>query len=220
MLELDHVFVIVSPNAPEAQALIDLGLTEGVPNSHPGQGTANRRFFFHNAMLELLYIRDEAEAKSSMGLGLWQRSRYHETGMAPFGICLRSSDPDLSANLPFDTFSHQPEYLPVGRVIQFAMDTHPTEPMVFYFDGLARPDAYAEGHQQPLEHGLSVREITHVHIAVPNGANPSEAVHALEHLGAASFTRGDDFLLEIIFDDKESGSHHDFRPVLPLVFYW
>jgi hypothetical protein len=34
-------------------------LTEGTPNIHPGQGTANRRFFFRNAMLELLWVNDE-----------------------------------------------------------------------------------------------------------------------------------------------------------------
>lgn len=55
--EVDHVFVSASRGAPEARKLIELGLLEGSPNRHPGQGTANRRFFFANAMLELSWVR-------------------------------------------------------------------------------------------------------------------------------------------------------------------
>jgi hypothetical protein len=36
---------------------------EGTPNHHIGQGTACRRFFL-NAMLELLWLEDEFEARS------------------------------------------------------------------------------------------------------------------------------------------------------------
>ncbi|MGA9266227.1 MAG: hypothetical protein WBV79_07185, partial [Rhodomicrobium sp.] len=50
--EIDHIFVLTDMDAPSAGALLRLGLTEGPPNRHPGQGTANRRFFFDNAMLE------------------------------------------------------------------------------------------------------------------------------------------------------------------------
>jgi hypothetical protein len=48
---LDHLFICTSSGAPEAERLAEFGLIEGTPNCHPGQGTANRRFFFHNAML-------------------------------------------------------------------------------------------------------------------------------------------------------------------------
>ena len=34
----------------EPPRLIRLGLREGSPNQHPGQGTANRRFFFANSI--------------------------------------------------------------------------------------------------------------------------------------------------------------------------
>lgn len=36
ILELDHTFIAVSPNAPEAELLRDFGLTEGLPNQHRG----------------------------------------------------------------------------------------------------------------------------------------------------------------------------------------
>jgi hypothetical protein len=39
-LELDHVFVMCDADAPDATALASVGLIEGAPNVHPGQGTA------------------------------------------------------------------------------------------------------------------------------------------------------------------------------------
>ena len=44
--ELDHLLVWVDVGGPEAERLAAFGLTEGAPNTHPGQGTACRRFFF------------------------------------------------------------------------------------------------------------------------------------------------------------------------------
>ena len=52
--EFDHLFICADVGAYEANRLASFGLIEGSSNTHPGQGKANRRFFFHNAMLELL----------------------------------------------------------------------------------------------------------------------------------------------------------------------
>lgn len=45
-LELDHVFMLVEPEAQVADMLLTHGLRESPGNTHPGQGTANRRFYF------------------------------------------------------------------------------------------------------------------------------------------------------------------------------
>src|SRR5437899_5800140 len=73
--ELDHVIICADSDAPEAERLIQFGLREAPPNQHPGQGTANRRFFFANAMIELLWVRDPAEAQSERTRRtlLWER---------------------------------------------------------------------------------------------------------------------------------------------------
>jgi Glyoxalase-like domain len=75
LYEIDHVFVCAAFGAPEAEQLIAFGLTEGSRNRHPGQGTANRRFFFRNAMLELLWVEsaEEAQGDNVRRLGLWER---------------------------------------------------------------------------------------------------------------------------------------------------
>jgi len=63
-IELDHLFVCTTPGAPEAERLVQFGLHEGPPNQHAGQGTANRRFAFANAMIELFWVSDERGSKS------------------------------------------------------------------------------------------------------------------------------------------------------------
>jgi len=115
--ELDHVLIWVGPGAPEAERLIAFGLTEGTSNVHTGQGTANRRFFFQNAMLELIWVYDETAAKASPGarLGTHERWRHRQTGASPFGLCLRRRAE--AATLPFDTWPYRPAYLPTGVAI-------------------------------------------------------------------------------------------------------
>jgi hypothetical protein len=60
-MQIDHIFIRVLPGGAEAELLRALGLSEGSGNTHPGQGTANRRFFFANAFIELLWIADAEE---------------------------------------------------------------------------------------------------------------------------------------------------------------
>lgn len=54
-LELDHVFIVVEPEAQVVDRLLTLGFQEGPSNTHPVQGTANRRIYFANGMVEFLF---------------------------------------------------------------------------------------------------------------------------------------------------------------------
>lgn len=92
-MEIDHIFIAVKPHAPEADVLRAFGLQEGTPNRHVGQGTANRRFFFHNLFVELLWLEDAAEAQSPVTLPtqLFARLQPIQPQVSPFGICLRPS---------------------------------------------------------------------------------------------------------------------------------
>jgi Glyoxalase-like domain len=93
-LELDHLFVCTAPSAPEAEELVRFGLREGPPNQHPGQGTANRRFAFANAMIELVWVSDvqETQSERSRRTLLWERWSGRENKASPFGICVRPVD--------------------------------------------------------------------------------------------------------------------------------
>lgn len=137
MFELDHVWIASSPGAPEADALVDAGLVEGSANTHPGQGTANRRFFFDNAYLEWLFLVDEREAASVARTALLQRLR-RDGGTCPFGICLRPTAA-VTERAPFPSWEYAPRYLPAGMSIPIAFASEdPCNPMLFVVPASSR----------------------------------------------------------------------------------
>jgi hypothetical protein len=220
MVELDHVFVCVAPEAPEADTLAAFGLVEGTPNTHPGQGTANRRFYFRNAMLELVWVEHEDETRSPIvaPTNLWERWRYRETGFSPFGICLR---PVASGNaLPFETWPYRPPYLPSGMQIDVATGTSKGEPLLFAAPISRRPDSVAAEHRQPLDHPAGFAEITGLRITLPETTVTSPALCAVQREGPISFDLGEDHLAKFEFDHADQERSTDFRPALPLLFRW
>jgi len=153
-VELDHLFTFTSISAPEVERLVKFGLSEGQPNTHPGQGTACRRFFFHNAYLEFVWVHDEQEAASAWvrPLGFIERSRYQPTGASPFGIILRPSQGMADqAQLPFATWALRPPYLPEPLKLDVAENSADTaEPLLFYMSFGNRADSYPRERRQPL----------------------------------------------------------------------
>src|SRR5215207_3796823 len=128
-LELDHVFICCSPGAPEADALVRLGLSEGSRNTHPGQGTANRRILFGNAFLELLWVSEPLEARSEQTrrTRLWERWSQRALGACPFGIVFRPTGTNVEP-APFATWAYRPNYLPPAVAIEFAEGVPLEEP--------------------------------------------------------------------------------------------
>lgn len=222
-VELDHLFVCTSVGAPEAERLAAVGLIEGQSNLHPGQGTACRRLFFHNAYLELLWVHNEEEARGEAvrPLRLWERWLYQQTGYSPFGLCLRPSKRgDEPAGLPFETWAYRPPYLPDPLQIDVAENSdHPAEPLLFHASFGVRPDEYPSERKQPLEHPSGFREVTQVNISLPE-RTVSKALKVIEEGGLVKLCPGEAHLLEVVFDRAAQGKATDFRPHLPLVFRW
>lgn len=219
-LSLDHLFVMTAPEAPGADRLAEFGLAEGSPNRHPGQGTACRRFFFHNAMLELLWVDDPDEIRNdrTRPTQLWQRwsEREHDS---PFGVCFRPESGPREA-LPFDTWSYRPEYLPDSLTIEMASDNPLSEPLWFYLGFGQRPDARPEDQREPLVHPVGFHEVTAVTIEGPGLERLSETATALAKAGIVALRVGETHLMEVVFDGGSAGRREDFRPELPLVFRW
>jgi hypothetical protein len=215
--ELDHLFIWAAPGAPEAERLIAFGLVEGGRNVHPGQGTANRRFFFHNAMLELLWVCDAAEVQGEAirRTQLWERWRGRTQGASPFGICLRPARPDLEG-LPFPAWEYRPPYLPAPLAIHVGDGTALAEPWWFYLSFVRRGDA-ARGRPQPVQHPAGLREVTRLRVAGPWAERPSPVAEAVRRTGVVTFAAEPEHLLEVGFDHEEQGRRVDFRPVLPLI---
>ena len=219
--ELDHLFIWADVGGPEADRLVAFGLTEGAPNTHPGQGTACRRFFFRNAYLELVWARDPAEAQSELVAPTQIYSRWagRRTGTSPFGLGLRPAQPGADG-LPFPAWEYRPDYLPAHLTIHVGRDVPLCEPLWFYLGFARRPDDPGWATRQPLEHAAGFSEITGVRLSGPGLGSPSEAGQSVARSAAVELADASEQLAEVTFDAGVQRRVEDFRPVLPLLFRW
>lgn len=221
-VELDHLFVCSAVRAPEAELLIDAGLAEGTGNVHPGQGTANRRFFFANAMLELIWVDDPAETRSDAvaRTGLWQRWSGRNQGACPFGVCFRPVQ-GSAGRPPFDTWQYRPPYLPPQLAIDVATSSRVSnEPFLFHVAFGMRPDQAPLERRQPIEHAAGVRELTRLHLAGPFATKRSPELEAALATGCLTLGSAAEYRMELEFDRAEQGRTVDFGPQLPLLMRW
>jgi hypothetical protein len=214
-LFLDHLFITCSVGAPEAEVLIERGFVEGSPNVHPGQGTANRRFFFTNFMLELLWVTDplEAAADAVRCTRLWERWSRRNEDASRLGI-VYGGEPAQGAKLPFTTQSYQPAYLPPPMSIEVVQGLTLAEPALFWIPSLRieRPIG-----NEPIGHKAPVRNVTNIAIGLPFVRSLSEAARRVRDVGLLNFFEAPKPVLEVHFE-AEHDALIDCRPDLPLVF--
>jgi hypothetical protein len=223
--ELDHLFIMTDIGAPIADRLISCGLTEGRSNTHPGQGTANRCFFFHNAMLELLWVHDPVEAQSEIiyPTRLWERWESRNDGkVCPVGICLRPSR-NSEETSAFASWSYRPPYLPAD-MDSIAIGNNSdvlTEPLLFQTPFAKRPDQYlSEKSRSTLEHQNAWREITRVELVSPAANNLSPEMQAAINTDQIELRLGTEYCVNLGFDGERQHQQLDFRPDLPLIVNW
>ena len=207
-VELDHVFVCTSQGAPEARHFARFGLIEGPANVHPGQGTANRRFFFENAMLELLWVENPGEAQNEQTAPtkLWDRwSGRLDGATSPFGIVMRPTDQE-AVTPPFAAWEYKPDYFPAGMSLHIG-DAGIDEPMWVFMPLLRQ-----RGMEIP-EHPNRVREITALRLRSPTPLRSCTA----EALPILTVECGSTHLLTIEFDHGTQDESNDLRPHLPLI---
>jgi len=215
-IELDHLFICTDHGAPEAEELVRFGLHEGPPNQHPGQGTANRRFPFLNAMIELVWVSDPAEARnaSTLPTQLWERWSARDSGACPFGICVRPVDlaPAQASQSPFPAWEYRPSYLPDPLVMHIG-EAGVAEPMWVYLRFMRR----AAREQWFVEHPAGIREITALSLTTPVAFSSSVSERMISN-GILSSRYGAKYALEIEFDRGWRNQSVDLRPRLPLIF--
>jgi hypothetical protein len=214
-LELDHAFICCTAGAPEAEALLRLGLVEGSPNVHPGQGTANRRFFFRNAYLELLWVSDPAQACSEQTrrTRLWQRWTQRRRTASPFGLVFRSTGGDRAAAAPFATWAYRPNYLPPGLAIEFADAVALDEPELVYLPFVQRS---LPPSGEPVEHAVPLQRLLGVTVGMPGAAELSAPSAAARSAGLVAYREAVEPVLEMNFEAARPALF-DLRPTLPLL---
>jgi hypothetical protein len=210
-MEIDHLFIFSAQQGIEADALVAAGLTEGSSRVHPGQGTVNRKFYFDNCFLEVLWVHDEAELRSGPAAetGLWERANFAHSAHSRFGICwVRGPETDA---LFADAQPYQPDYFPAGMLIEnLPFRDRPALPWMFRLPFLSAKSA---APPEPRAHELGLKRLTNVLVEVP--AIPAD----LAHLAAESileFRVGESPRMSLVFDQAAAGKRIDL-PELSLV---
>lgn len=205
---IDHFFIVVDPGAPQADLLLQLGLLEGPSNQHPGQGTANRRFFFANTMLEFLYVRDVNEATTGRAKGLRTAERVIGESASPFGLVLTATED------PFPGWAYCPEYFRDDQC--FLVGTNSdllVEPLCICMPrNLPKP----KKQHQPRNSDWCLSKLK---ISVPV-ESPSEVLQAVSECENVEIVLSQSHHLELTFSENKEGKVHNMAPALPLTLRW
>ncbi|MBI3218686.1 MAG: glyoxalase-like domain protein [Bacteroidetes bacterium] len=113
-MKVDHIFIFTDNHGKVADRLVEFGWVEGSSRIHAGQGTTNRKFYFENFFLEVLWVHNPEELLSPLTkpTGLWKRANHQDNNTSPFGLCLVNTE-DTDA-LFVNAYTYQPIYFPSG----------------------------------------------------------------------------------------------------------
>lgn len=193
-IELDHFFILTDPGAPQAELLTEIGLVEGTPNDHPGQGTANRRFFFSDVMLELLYIRDAVEVVNGPAGRIRMMERVSAAKASPFALVVRRTA-DV-ADDPFPGWHYNAEYFSEDRYFLVGENSDVLqEPLCICMPTM--PPAPAS---QPLS-PAPFTELTEVRVSVPV-ERPSRVLESIARCDRITLIPGQPHCMDVVFNDN------------------
>jgi len=212
-LELHHFFILVEPGGKVAELLAAIGMQEGTRNTHEGQGTSNRRFFFSNGALELLWIHSDKEAMQGPGQGMLLAERAKGKKASPFGVIFNRKD-DIDLEMPFRGWKYKPDYFQSPWAFHIGDNSNNTvEPLCVYMP-FVEP-----GMQKGSDENVLFNTISKVIVYTPS-KSLSHVINVVNKADRLSVKRGQEHLMEITFNDNKDDLSHDFRPDIPLIVHW
>ncbi len=176
-MELDHLIVFTTADAPEVARLEALGLTPSYRRTHAGQGTANACFCFENAYLEILWVTYEAETRSApvARLQLAARAQWRTGATNPFGIAWR---PTMVGERGPPCWPCTPPYLPAGAAIAVATASDDlSQPLLFSFPGSLPPRDWPPARRGNLQAAGGFGRLEMQTLRLPNHGPTSPALH-------------------------------------------
>ena len=195
--------------------LVAAGFEEGPPNEHPGQGTACRRVFFRSSFIELMWLEDVLDASFPLvsPTGLGARAQMLD-GVSRMGIGLRPTG-EKPEQLPVETWSYRPPYLPESMAIQVAANSSALqEPLIFFMP-------WSPGWSQPDRvHPNGAQAVTDLLLTIPQGVDLSPELQWLGGSGCVDVESGKHERLSVSLDGGVQGKTICLSPAAPLCLNW
>jgi len=198
-MNIDHIYIF-SNKGTEINDLIEFGLTEGSGRIHQGIGTANRRIFFENFYLEILWIENEKEAKNIEKISIWERGNYKQSNYSRFGLCLENTcDTD---NIFQNSIKWQPDFLPIGEQVEII--TNEKMPWIFKF-----PKNRKKKIDEPKEHKVGIKQLTKAIFNLKN-IEFEKKLKVIQTNSIIEFNQTSEDLLILEFDNCQRGKSKHF----------
>lgn len=112
-IQLDHFNIWVVNPQKAKKRLTDIGfnsVSDSLSETHFGQGTTGRYFYFLNTYLELIFVYDQKEFEENVErnteLDFLERANFEQNRASPFSIALNLKDYIID-NIPFEKIRYQ-----------------------------------------------------------------------------------------------------------------
>lgn len=212
-LQLDHLFIITEPKADIAEEFLNIGLVEGSSNTHPGQGTANRRFFLNDFTIELLYISDKHEAANGAGHKLGLLNRWTNKQASPFGIITRVIDPESTPDFP--NWQYYPDYFNGKMCFHVGNNSdNLQEPLC-----ICMPPALPKPDKHTVDTSNENWSLTQLQIDTP-ASEPSPTLHRFESIARVKMHYNAPHQLLLTLNNGDRGKTKDLSPIVPVSLSW
>ncbi|WP_298311130.1 hypothetical protein [uncultured Aquimarina sp.] len=206
-MEIDHIFIFSKNNGKEADDLVSFDFVEGSSRIHRGQGTTNRKFYFENFFLEILWVIDEKEIQNetTAQTTLWERSQFKENGYSPYGLCLLNCD--LTDTLFEESKIYQPDYFPKGMSIDIITnEKRPQLPWTFRLPYRGEKKV----NDEPIEHSNGIKFLTRIEFEVNDKICKGHFTDYFTGFDHIAFKESKRTHLNLEFDNKTQGKKKEF----------
>jgi hypothetical protein len=163
-------------------------------------------------MLELLWVRDSAEAKPGLTrpAHLWDHWAFRGGGACPFGFCFRPTGGPVCLP-PFSVWDYRPSHPPEDRSIGVATNSDElSEPGLLYLSSAQRPDTCPTCTRQLLDHAVGLHSLMWVQLGTPRSGRISPEQKTAIDAGLMRWRLGEKYLLELGFDGNQRGKEPIF----------
>jgi len=196
---IDHIFIISNDIGKEADDLVNFSFIEGSGRIHPGQGTINRKFYFANFFLEILWVVDEKEIQSEVTsiTKLWERSQFFKNEYSPFGLCVANKS---STDKLFEKGEiYQPNYFPKGVLLDIITnEEYPKLPWTFRLPNIGE----IKTHYEPIEHSNGINSLTQAEFEINIQTKENRFIIFFDGLENIGFKQSNRAHLTLEFDHK------------------